>query len=216
MNLIKPVLIIMMYVRAEREDEWPLHLFAVKKKIPYFFAAGHVHYARYATYSMLPEDVLKRFMDGEHVMRHQNGLWIGIWSDMNIETTFMRHGKGSRGLIGITLQPKAVKQWALILHACTQVLNDLENMRSRKKCNDQIFHKEELPGRVKSDNIDRMKICDMLKSLLHPLQVNGKSDKLINIYSGAVSPDTVNVDSAVEIVQKQRNHFVEHNAERCW
>ena len=98
-NLIKPVFLMMFFVRAEREAEWPLHLFAVKEMIPYFFAAGHHHYARYALYYLrdmekLPEDVLKCFMKGEHVMRHREGLWNGIWSDMFIETTFMRYGKG--------------------------------------------------------------------------------------------------------------------------
>lgn len=38
---IKPVLITMLYVRAEREGDWPLHLQAVKLMMPYFFAAGH-------------------------------------------------------------------------------------------------------------------------------------------------------------------------------
>ncbi len=40
--LIKPVLIMMMFVRAEREGEWPLHLLAVNAMMPYFFAAGHI------------------------------------------------------------------------------------------------------------------------------------------------------------------------------
>ena len=44
-NLIKPVLIMMMFVRAEREADWPLHLEAVRQMIPYFFSAGHFNYA---------------------------------------------------------------------------------------------------------------------------------------------------------------------------
>ena len=36
-NLIKPVLLMMKYVRAEREGEWALHLFAVREMIPFFF-----------------------------------------------------------------------------------------------------------------------------------------------------------------------------------
>ena len=40
----------------------------------------------------LPEDILQRFMKGEHVMRHKPVQWNGIWSDMFIETTFMRYG----------------------------------------------------------------------------------------------------------------------------
>lgn len=45
-NLIKPVLIMMLFVRAEREADWPLHLLATKMMMPYFFSAGHFNYAR--------------------------------------------------------------------------------------------------------------------------------------------------------------------------
>ena len=44
--LIKPVLLMMAYVRAEREGEWLLHVHCVKAMMPYFFAAGHQNYAR--------------------------------------------------------------------------------------------------------------------------------------------------------------------------
>ena len=93
---IKPVFIMMQYVRAEREGEWPLHLLSVKQMLPYFFATSHVHYARYGllylkTMESLPSYVLKYFMKGEHVMRHNPGLWNAIWIDMFIETTFMRY-----------------------------------------------------------------------------------------------------------------------------
>ena len=46
-NLIKPVLIMMQYVRAERKGDWPLHLDAVASMIPYFFTSAHFNYARY-------------------------------------------------------------------------------------------------------------------------------------------------------------------------
>ena len=45
-NLIQPVLIMMLFIRAEREADWPLHLLATKMMMPYFFAAGHFNYAR--------------------------------------------------------------------------------------------------------------------------------------------------------------------------
>ena len=41
-NLIKPVLIMMLFVRAEREGNWHLHLYAVSEMNPYFFAAGRL------------------------------------------------------------------------------------------------------------------------------------------------------------------------------
>ena len=48
--LVNGVLLMMMFVRAEREGDWPLHLYTVKEMIPFFFAARHVNYARYALY----------------------------------------------------------------------------------------------------------------------------------------------------------------------
>ena len=64
-NLIKPVFLIMQYIRAEREGDWPLHLDVVSKMLPYFFAAGHHNYARYVTYYLncmknLPFPILER------------------------------------------------------------------------------------------------------------------------------------------------------------
>ena len=40
----------MMFVRAEREADWLLHLFAVRQMLPYLFAASHNNYARYGLY----------------------------------------------------------------------------------------------------------------------------------------------------------------------
>ena len=86
--LIKPVLIMMLFVLAQREAEWGLHLHAVVLMMPYFFAAGHVNYARYGLYYLrsmesLPKEVQSRFRNGEHVMRHKAGSWNAIWSDIS-------------------------------------------------------------------------------------------------------------------------------------
>ena len=49
-GLIKPVFIMMRFIRAEREGDWPLHIATFKEMLPYYFAAGHIHYARYGQY----------------------------------------------------------------------------------------------------------------------------------------------------------------------
>ena len=83
--------------------------------LPYFYAAGHHSYARCGSYYLcnmekLPQEVLLKFMKGEHVMRHQQGNWNGMWSGMYIETTFMCYGKGPGGIVGVTLKPRVVKK----------------------------------------------------------------------------------------------------------
>ena len=52
-NLIKPIFIIMLFTRAEREGDWPLHLLATQQMIPYFFSSGHFNYARYSMYAKI-------------------------------------------------------------------------------------------------------------------------------------------------------------------
>ncbi len=39
----------------------------------------------------LPDDVHLHFAKGEHTMHHNAGIFNGIWTDMAIETTYMRY-----------------------------------------------------------------------------------------------------------------------------
>ena len=170
-SLIKPVILMMQFVRAEREGDWPLHLSAATAMLPYFGAAGHWNYFRYGTvYIMKMEkmlmDLLKHFMKGDHVMRHQPGLWNAIWSDMMIETTAMRYGHGSGGVIGITLNPKALQRWALAHPISSHPENDLLDMKENHQSEKVTVHKEEGKARIKSDAEDRMKIRVKLNSCI--------------------------------------------------
>ena len=74
----------------------------------------------------MPEDVRKYFMIGQHTMHHTAGVFNGIWSDMAIETTFMRYGHSRGGIIGIMLQPESVMTWSYSLHLCNSLTVDLE------------------------------------------------------------------------------------------
>ncbi len=79
--------------------DFPLHIRCVKESLPLFFAAKHHQYARYGvvylrTMECLPDSVYEHFMKGHHVVHLRAGLWNGIWSDMGIETTWMKKGHG--------------------------------------------------------------------------------------------------------------------------
>ena len=101
-----------MFVHAEREAGWLLHLFVLEKMISYFFASAHFNYACYGLYYLrsmhnLDPNLIKRFLD-EHVMHHQDGLWNSVWSDLFIESTYMRYGHGPERIIGSTLNAKTL------------------------------------------------------------------------------------------------------------
>ena len=80
-NLIRPVLLILLYIGSEREGEFFLHLYVCNQMLPYFFAAGHWNYARdcVAYVRMILQDaLLDKFMRGEQVIDLKQGLWHGI------------------------------------------------------------------------------------------------------------------------------------------
>ena len=214
---LKPVLIMMVYIRAEREADWCLHLAAYRQMLPYFFAAGHVNYARYGlcyllAMESLPEPVLGSFLKGEHVMRHDRGIWNGIWSDMFIESTFMRYGHAPGGIIGITLKPETLKVWALSLHVCSQLEADMDTMTSHCVDSDTsvVRHKEERKARIGNDAKDRECIRNKLNSCIDPLQSQHHQHNVINVVSGEVASDEVNVHDAVRIGNDQMTQFAKN------
>ena len=52
-NMIKPTLLVHQLLRAEREADFMLQQLTLERMLPYFFAAGHHHYARYITHHLL-------------------------------------------------------------------------------------------------------------------------------------------------------------------
>lgn len=210
-NLIKPVLLVLMFIRAEREAEWTLHLWAVKQMIPYFFASGHIHYARYGLLYLremegLHGKTLAKFLRGEHVQRHRRGLWNGIWTDMFIETTFMRYGHGPGGLIGITLNEKAVHRWALSLHTCSRLIKDMKELKDLSDT-DITTHKEEMGSRIKYDENDRKAIREKLSKCIDPMNAAAHPASLANIVTGRICPAEVNVQDAVTLGKAQQTEY---------
>ena len=212
---IKPVFTIMKYIRAEREADWCLHLACVREMMPLFFAASHCNYARYGLYyirtmAAMPEDVRQHFVNGEHTMHHNPGLFNGIWSDMAIETTFMRYGHGQSGIIGITLRPETLKTWAYSLHACNTVVSNLDAMRTQEKSEptSQTHHKEEAKARIQTDAKDRKALRDKLEVCIDPLNTENNQEGLVNIVTGQVlTHSSVNVDNAPELGEQQMDEF---------
>ena len=103
----------------------------------------------------LPDELLQEFLKGKHVMRHNRGIWNAIWSDMFIESTFMRYGHQAGGLTGLTLKPSDVTRWALSLHTRSQLRGDPLAMKDKQNNKTTTTHKEEAHGRMTSDASDR-------------------------------------------------------------
>ena len=186
-DLIKSVLLMMLYVRGEIEGEFALHLDVCNMMLSYFFAASHWNYDRdgIAYVQMMeniPGNVLNPLMKGEHVVRLQDRLWNAVWMDMAIESTYMGMGKGPLGLTGVTTQERTVKVWVNGHNLCNELLSELNILRNNDNV-DRTKHNEEGDGRIKADQLDRKKLQNTLEKWIHPLSVDThkNSRTLVNI-----------------------------------
>lgn len=156
----------------------------------------------------LPEEATEKFRKGLHVVRNSPGFFNGIWSDMLIETTYMKFGSSPGGLVGITLNPKAVFRWAYSFHKLSTMIKDLKEINEESSSTD--MHKEEYEGRMKSDLEDRMKIRKKLSGCINPLTETGGEffTGIVNIASGKVTPSSkTNVYDLKTIGSEQLNQF---------
>ena len=124
----------MLSYRVYRINVYNLFMFMVITSL-YIFINVCSRYRLFHLQSIerLPSPVLQVFLKGQHVMRHQPGLWNAIWSNMYIESTFMRYGHSPGGIIGITLKPSTLKRWALSRHLCSQIVKDVSEMKDERE-----------------------------------------------------------------------------------
>ena len=116
----------------------------------------------------LPKYVLKKFLDGEHAMCHQNGIWNSIWSDVMIETTVMRYGHGPNGMTGLTFNEKALDRWTKSLRISSIVEKSLLDIKEASTSREVNHHKEEGSSRIIEDEKDREKNTKLFVNLYTP------------------------------------------------
>jgi hypothetical protein len=200
-NLVMPTLLAHQFLRTEREGNWLFQQLCLERMLPYFFSAGHIHYARYISWHLLemryllPEAARTDFIAGAHVCQHNDGCWNSVSSDQFGEQTAIKIGKG--GLKGITLSPELVTEWIDAFPISVYLSDVMDHLYSEYLPDLSVStkHKEEGGKRRRLDCDDRELIAAELSKHSHPLSV--KSDVLYNIVNGQVAPKEVNVEDAL-------------------
>ena len=60
-----------------------------------------------------------------------------------------------------------------------------------------------MPARLKADAIDRDRIRTSLETCFDPLSTAEHPEQIVNVVSGRISPDSVNVENSVTIGKEQ-------------
>ena len=141
-------------------------------------------------------------MAGEHVMHHTDGLWNSIWSDLFIESTYMRYGHGP-SLIGATLSKTTLAVSALSQNTMGQMANYVAELDNHQE-HVVLRKKEERPIHINDNSRDRQSIREAIASCIDFFAV-------LDIVTGRIIDDlqstTVNVLNAVGIGTSQMRAY---------
>ncbi len=70
LHYLEMVQVLLHFIRATRENDWALHLSAVRSMLPWFFVADRVNYARYGTIYWLEMISLETSHPGNTEIKH--------------------------------------------------------------------------------------------------------------------------------------------------
>ena len=169
---VKPTLLSLMFLRGEGNGDFLLQQHCLKAMLPYFFAVGHHNYACNLSWyvrqmELLPHRAKEDLLADAHVCRHLDGR-TAMPADQFGEQTYIKRGKGSGGMKGISTSPEQVAVWVSSFSVCAHLYIAMEHMYNEagegQKPHGEVDgeeknkNKEEGEGRRRLDDADRKKI----------------------------------------------------------
>ena len=95
-------------------------------------------------------------------MRHTPDSYNSTWTDMFIETKYMRLGHIPTGAIGVVTDYHQMVKWALSVALSGEVSQSVRYLSNTEQDSQHTRHKEEDEGRIKTDQADRQSLCAIL------------------------------------------------------
>jgi len=110
--------LVLIFVRAHREKNFPLYVEVLEELTPLFFALDHVNYARWMPVHIrdmksLPDTVKHEFEKQSHWVLRKTSNWFSAIPFDQAHEQENKMVKGSGGAVGLTENPTAFRRWML-------------------------------------------------------------------------------------------------------
>lgn len=140
---------VMIYVRAVREADFLLYVDALTKIVPWFFALGHTHYARWIPVHLRDMIALKdahpevhaQFLKGNFVVKKTTHRFSAIAIDQAHEQNNATV-KGDGGAVGLTENPSALRRWMVSGPEMARLIGEFEASTEKRKETDTRHHEQ--------------------------------------------------------------------------
>lgn len=182
--------------RSLREGNWELHLSAVQRALPLFFAFDKTHYSRWG--SVFYEDCLQlpykfpsihaEFLKGQFVVKNSTRKFSNVPMDQALEQMYNKPAKGHGGIVGITRRKEAVAQYDLTRQEkflISAFLREFCGLNDEDECS---LHHEFSTATTKHDEISIKQMLAYIQERDNPFDLlNNK--KMRNFVTGKETSD---------------------------
>ncbi len=186
--------VLLMFLRAQRDGLWELHLVSFCCMLPYFHIYDHTNYAKWgavylAEMNQLPEEVHQSFKEGDFVVKVGKAKFNQVDPDQSQEW-LNGTGKKGGGIVGITKTTSALHRWALSFNMRAQIRDDTRKLYGIT-LDDSLSHKEASSSRRQKDSKSEDEVVKVLQRL--------------NVFTGQQTAQLQNIstkDQATENISK--------------
>ena len=214
MHVVEMILIL---IRATKENDLDLHIAALHALCPMFFAYDHTNYARYVpVYIMtlmnldVTHPVCKKLLE-------QNGFSVSRSSvplsrnavDITIEQTINRHAKSQGGIIGFSRNYAAYYRWCITRHLRAQYV-EATLQRTEMSSDEVSSHKDLRPAQKQKSEDDVKRVIDAISGFTNPFSSDVDGNSLYCLSSGIPAKPEIEKDllEATAIGQTAMKEFI--------
>lgn len=217
-NYCEMVEILLNSIKADRSNDYDLHLCTTRQMLPYFFAMNHSNYIRGVTLYLLdmlqlPVEVIDDLKRGMLSVKRKKGTFNAVSPDLALEQSQNRSSAVTGGLIGITKNEDAMQRWMLLypfknsIHEALCANLDLQ----QDATSDMNLHNEWTQSRINKDQQD-------IENIIHCFNACNpyKDDEevvLRNIFTGELAHET-STDHLLNVVKNGETLLTQYDNER--
>ena len=140
-SYVRYVSIVQDSTRAERTNDWNLHVLSTIAMLNLFAATGHNNYAKstclylqsLAELGKNQPEVYNEFLKGNHTVRKTLNSWAGIWTDFSIEQILMKSLKGRSGVVAKGISENVMHVLTKTMHRCAEITEAMDSIVSEEK-----------------------------------------------------------------------------------
>lgn len=202
LNYMNMVSILLQFIRAEREGNWPLHLASFSRMLPWFALYNHTNYSRWgpvylADMHQLPQEIHQLFLEGKFSVKKTRKRFCRVSVDQALEHV-NKVAKISGGIIGISKRNAARDKWSLTYNEKSRLAEEAYKMFGidvDKDVDEEWCQHQELgPTRLKRDEEDLQKVMEEFQKMEVFTVSQEHDENLVCIGTKDVVPESIKVD----------------------